>query len=138
MKKKTFAYISIVYAVCAALLNADNLYFIGTGDSAGNLTLNTNWGVDGSDPVANKTPTVFDDLFFDSRFDRTSSTVSIDWIGFQELKSVTVKSDYCGVAFRTAAPPDMRAIFHSSREASLWGQSRRRKRQAVRRRNIAA
>ncbi|OLA84187.1 MAG: hypothetical protein BHW65_07710 [Verrucomicrobia bacterium CAG:312_58_20] len=48
----------------AAPLNADNLYFIGTGDSAGNLTLNTNWGVDGSDPVANKTPTVFDDLFF--------------------------------------------------------------------------
>lgn len=82
----------------AAPLNADNLYFIGTGDSAGNLTLNTNWGVDGSDPVANKTPTVFDDLFFDSRFDRTSSTVSIDWIGFQEVKSVTVKSDYCGVA----------------------------------------
>lgn len=34
MKKKTFAYISIVYAVCAAPLNADNLYFIGTGDSA--------------------------------------------------------------------------------------------------------
>lgn len=98
MKKKTFAYISFVYAICAAPLNADNLYFIGTGDSAGNLTLNTNWGVDGSDPVANKTPTVFDDLFFDSRFDRTSSTVSIDWIGFQELKSVTVKSDYCGVA----------------------------------------
>ena len=77
---------------------ADNLYFTGIGDSAGNLTLNTNWGVDGSDPVANKTPTVFDDLFFDSRFDRTSSTVSIDWIGFQELKSVTVKSNYCGVA----------------------------------------
>lgn len=77
---------------------ADNLYFTGIGDSAGNLTLNTNWGVDGSDPVANKTPMLFDDLFFDSRFGRTSSTVSIDWIGFQELKSITVKSDYCGVA----------------------------------------
>lgn len=42
---------------------ADNLYFTGIGDSAGNLTLNTNWGVDGSDHVANKTPMLFDDFF---------------------------------------------------------------------------
>lgn len=91
----------MLFALGAFVANAEDLYFIGTGDSAGNLPLKANWGVDGSDPVQNKTPTTLDDLFFDSRFDRTSSNVSIDWEGVQELKSITVKSDYCGRADAT-------------------------------------